>query len=139
MFQETLIWYWYLHIWERGLHVLYLWKLWWKYLCIVIVLVLTKYDASKYALCTFFSFYNEIYTGILRTLEILYMCARKCLLLRPNKITKKSFLLNDPHLRNIGINRLHLCSSICVHYVVSKCHNIEKPFFLPSPLKYMMM
>ena len=61
--------------------------------------VLTEYDASKYALCTFFHFTMR-YTGILRTLEILYMCARDCLLLRPNKITKKSFLLNDLHLRN---------------------------------------
>ena len=37
--------------------------------------VLTEYDASKYALCTFFHFTMR-YTGILRTLEILYMCAR---------------------------------------------------------------
>ena len=60
--------------------------------------VLTEYDASKYALCTFFHFTMR-YTGILRTLEILYMCAR-VFTFKTQQNNKKSFLLNDLHLRN---------------------------------------
>ena len=88
--------------------------------------VLTEYDASKYALCTFFHFTMR-YTGILRTLEILYMCARECLLLRPNKITKKSFLLNDLHLRNRDkplTTILFLCYDFgfFIYLVKANCH-----------------
>ena len=83
--------------------------------------MLTEYDASKYALCTFFHFTMR-YTGILRTLEILYMCARACLLLRPNKITKKSFLLNDLHLRNRDklLTILFLRYDLVSLYILSK-------------------
>ena len=51
-----------------------------------------------------------------------YICARACLLLRPNKITKKSFLLNDPHLRNRDkpLTILFLCYSLVSLFLLSK-------------------
>ena len=83
-----------------------------------LISVLTEYDASKYALCTFFHFTMR-YTGILRTLEILYMCAR-VFTFKTQQNNKKSFLLNDPHLRN-GINRLQFCFSVTIWFLYTSC------------------
>ena len=85
-----------------------------------LISVLTEYDASKYALCTFFHFTMR-YTGILRTLEILYMCAR-VFTFKTQQNNKKSFLLNDLHLRNRDkpLTVLFLCYNLVSLYILSK-------------------
>ena len=96
----------------------------------LISVVLTEYDASKYALCTFFHFTMRN-TGILRTLEILYMCAR-VFTFKTQENNKKSFLLNDLHLRNRDkpLTILFLCYNLVSLYILSKetCHVVCHPF-----------
>ena len=89
-----------------------------KKLYLALISVLTEYDASKYALCTFFHFTMR-YTGILRTLEILYMCAR-VFTFKTQQNNKKSFLLNDPHLRNRDkpLTILLLCYNLVSLYLL---------------------
>ena len=93
--------------------------------------VLTEYDASKYALCTFFHFTMR-YTGILRTLEILYMCAR-VFTLKTQQNNKKSFLLNDLHLRNRDkpLTILFLCYDFgfFIYLVKANCHVVVCELF----------
>ena len=94
--------------------------------------VLTEYDASKYALCTFFHFTMR-YTGILRTLEILYMCAR-VFTFKTQQNNKKSFLLNDLHLRNRDkpLTILFLCYNFgfFIYLVKANCHVVVCELFL---------
>ena len=94
--------------------------------------VLTEYDASKYALCTFFHFTMR-YTGILRTLEILYMCAR-VFTFKTQQNNKKSFLLNDLHLRNRDkpLTILFLCYDFgfFIYLVKANCHVVVCELFL---------
>ena len=94
--------------------------------------VLTEYDASKYALCTFFHFTMR-YTGILRTLEILYMCAR-VFTFKTQQNNKKSFLLNDLHLRNRDkpLTILFLCNNFgfFIYLVKANCHVVVCELFL---------
>ena len=63
-----------------------------------------------------------------------YICARACLLLRPNKITKKSFLLNDLHLRNRDkpLTILFLCYDFgfFIYLVKANCHVVVCELFL---------
>ena len=93
--------------------------------------VLTEYDASKYALCTFFHFTMR-YTGILRTLEILYMCAR-VFTFKTQQNNKKSFLLNDLHLRNRDkpLTILFLCYNFgfFIYLVKANCHVVVCELF----------
>ena len=95
--------------------------------------VLTEYDASKYALCTFFHFTIRYIPAFYAHLRF-YICARACLLLRPNKITKKSFLLNDLHLRNRDkpLTILFLCYDFgfFIYLVKANCHVVVCELFL---------
>ena len=79
------------------------------------------------------SFYNKIYTGILRTLEILYMCAR-VFTFKTQQNNKKSFLLNDLHLRNRDkpLTILFLCYNFgfFIYLVKANCHVVVCELFL---------
>ena len=104
--------------------------------------VLTEYDASKYALCTFFHFTMR-YTGILRTLEILYMCAR-VFTFKTQQNNKKSFLLNDLHLRNRDkpLTILFLCYNFgfFIYLVKANCHVVVCELFSSfSPFPFIMV
>ena len=78
------------------------------------------------------SFYNKIYTGILRTLEILYMCAR-VFTFKTQQNNKKSFLLNDLHLRNRDkpLTILFLCYNFgfFIYLVKANCHVVVCELF----------
>ena len=103
--------------------------------------VLTEYDASKYALCTFFHFTMR-YTGILRTLEILYMCAR-VFTFKTQQNNKKSFLLNDLHLRNRDkpLTILFLCYNFgfFIYLVKANCHVVCELFSSFSLFPFIMV
>ena len=88
------------------------------------------------------SFYNKIYTGILRTLEILYMCAR-VFTFKTQQNNKKSFLLNDLHLRNRDkpLTILFLCYNFgfFIYLVKANCHVVCEPFSSFSLFPFIMV